>query len=249
VREACDREPHLVVGEVAEREVAQAGVLVVADVVFDARAAAVVALVRGDRAGLVGEDRLEAMPVVVGEGQLRAGVRALAADDHPRAWRPAGQVQVVGDLTDLPVGARVSVLVRGADPVVLGDLKDRGADGLGQVITDRERDVAVMAPVDQLVAGASGSSSSGWALRSGRTPRSRRMPVRTAVTAAESHGLGSSCARCAAAIAAARLAIVTGRNSRSASAARNAATVSGAAGIGRILRATHQSANTRQSRS
>ena len=87
---------------------------------------------------------------------------------------------------------------------------------------------------------ASGSSSSGWALRSGRTPRSRRMPARTAATAAESHGLGSSCARCAAAIAAARLPIVTGRNSRSASAARNAATVSGAAGIGRSPRATHQ---------
>src|SRR5260370_38680804 len=55
-------------------------------------------------------------------------------------------------------------------------------------------------------------------IASGRTPRSRRMPARTAATVAESHGLGSSCARCAAA----RLPIVTGRNSRSASAARNA---------------------------
>jgi hypothetical protein len=72
---------------------------------------------------------------------------------------------------------------------------------------------------------ASGSSSSGWAFLSGRTPRSRRMPARTAATAAESHGLGSSCARCAAAIAAARLAIVTGRNSRSASAVRTVPTV------------------------
>ena len=71
--------------KVAEREVAQAGVFVVADVVLDAGAAAVVTLELGDRAGLVGEDRLEAVPVVVGERQLRAGVRALAPDDHPRA--------------------------------------------------------------------------------------------------------------------------------------------------------------------
>ena len=42
----------------------------------------------GDLAGLVGQDRLEAVPVVVGEGELRAGVRALAAHDHPR---PSGQ--------------------------------------------------------------------------------------------------------------------------------------------------------------
>ena len=88
--EAHDLKPHLVVFEVAEREVAQPGVFVVADVVLDACAAAVVALEFGDRAGLVGEDRLEAVSVVVGEGQLRAGVRALAPDDHPRALRPAG---------------------------------------------------------------------------------------------------------------------------------------------------------------
>jgi len=42
------------------------------------------------------------------------------------------------------------------------------------------------------------------------------------------HGFGWSCARCAAAIAAARRPTVTGRNPRSASAARNAATAAGA---------------------
>jgi hypothetical protein len=42
----------------------------------------VTALEHGDvLVGLVGEDRLEAVAVVVGEAQLRAGVRALAADD------------------------------------------------------------------------------------------------------------------------------------------------------------------------
>ena len=71
--------------KLAEREVPQPRVFVVADVVLDASAAAVVTLELGDRAGLVGEDRLEAVSLVVGEGQLRAGVRALAPDDHPRA--------------------------------------------------------------------------------------------------------------------------------------------------------------------
>jgi len=73
VREAPDLEPHLVVFEGPEREVPQAGVFVVADVVLDAGAPAVITLELGDRAGLVGEDRLEAITVVVGEGELRAG--------------------------------------------------------------------------------------------------------------------------------------------------------------------------------
>ena len=70
VRERDELEPDLVVGEGAEREVAHPGVFVVADVVLDTRAAAVVALALklGDRSGLVGEDRLEAMTVVVSEG-------------------------------------------------------------------------------------------------------------------------------------------------------------------------------------
>ena len=69
----------------------------------------------------------------------------------------------------------------------------------------------------------------------------------TAATAPESYGLGRSWARRAAAIAAARRAIVTGRNSRSTSAARNAATVAGAAGIGWSACWAHQAANARQS--
>jgi hypothetical protein len=63
-------------------------------------------------------------------------------------------------------------------------------------------------------------------------PRVRRIPASTATIAGDSQGLGWPWARWAAAIAAARLVIVTGCSSRSASAARNAATVSGAAGIG-----------------
>jgi len=71
-----ERQPHLVVLEVAEGQVLQAGVLVVADVVLDAGASAVATLKDGDVAGgLVAEDRLEAIAVMVGEGELRAGVR------------------------------------------------------------------------------------------------------------------------------------------------------------------------------
>ncbi len=48
--------------------------------------------------GLVGEDRLEAVAVTIGERQLRAGVRALAPDDQSGPLRPSGQIDLVGDL-------------------------------------------------------------------------------------------------------------------------------------------------------
>ena len=111
----------------------------------------------------------------------------------------------------------------------------------------RSRRPAIVSVSIRSIIRASASSSSACALRCGPTPRVRRIPARTAAIAGDSHGLGCPWARCAAAIAAARLVIVTGCRSRSASAARNAATVSGAAGIGASARATHHSANTRQS--
>ena len=51
-----------------------------------------------DLAGLVGEDRVETMPVMVCEGELRAGMRALTPDDYPRSVRPAVEVEALGDL-------------------------------------------------------------------------------------------------------------------------------------------------------
>ncbi len=127
-------QPDAVVFEIAEGHVPQPGVFVVADVVLDAGAGAVTTL--KDRylaAGLVGEDRLEAVPVDIGEGQLRPGVRALAAHDHPRTLRPAGQVELLGDLGDLPVGALGLVLVDRCDPGGIGRSEDRGAHLVGQV--------------------------------------------------------------------------------------------------------------------
>jgi hypothetical protein len=92
VRQRHDLQPNLVERELLERELLKAGVFVVADPVLDPGALAVTALDHGDLLiALVGEDRLEAVAVVIGEAQLRAGVRALAADDQPGSLRPAGQ--------------------------------------------------------------------------------------------------------------------------------------------------------------
>jgi hypothetical protein len=66
VGERDELEPHLVVGEAAERQVGEAGVFVAADVVLDACAGAVVALQFGDVAApaLPGRSRLaSASPV------------------------------------------------------------------------------------------------------------------------------------------------------------------------------------------
>jgi hypothetical protein len=113
VREHHDLQPHLVEREVLERELGQAGVLGVADPVLDPGALAMPALDLGDvLVGLVGEDRLEAVAVVVGERQLRAGVGALTANDQPGTFGPAGELDAVGDLDDLAVLPFASVLVK-----------------------------------------------------------------------------------------------------------------------------------------
>ena len=60
-----DCQPDPVVLELFEGQVAHAGVLVVSDVILDVRAGTVATLELGGLAGLVGEDRLEAVTVVV----------------------------------------------------------------------------------------------------------------------------------------------------------------------------------------
>ena len=68
------------------RYIAQDAVLdcLVTDAVLDVCVLAVAALEHRDvLVGLVGEDRLEAVPVVVGERQLRAGMGTLAPHDQP----------------------------------------------------------------------------------------------------------------------------------------------------------------------
>jgi hypothetical protein len=51
--------------------------------------------------GLVGQEELEAMPVVVAEAQLGAGVGVLSAAQHPPALRPVAQVDPAGQRSDL----------------------------------------------------------------------------------------------------------------------------------------------------
>jgi hypothetical protein len=74
-------------------QVAQSGRLGAADPVFDPGVGAVANLQVGELTALgVGEECGEAVPVGVGEAQLRARVRAFLAHDHPgrRPARPAG---------------------------------------------------------------------------------------------------------------------------------------------------------------
>lgn len=67
-----------------ERQVAQAGGLGRPDTVLDAGVAAVTQLETGDVGiGLIGDERLEAVPVDIGEGELRARVRTFPTHDGP----------------------------------------------------------------------------------------------------------------------------------------------------------------------
>jgi hypothetical protein len=104
VREHHDVQPHLVERKLLKRELGQAGVLVIADAVLDVRGLAMAAFDDRDvLIGLVGEDRLEAVAVVVGERHLRSGVRTPTAHDQPEPLGPGRQINRVGDLTDLPL--------------------------------------------------------------------------------------------------------------------------------------------------
>jgi hypothetical protein len=62
------------------------------------------------RVGLVGEEDLEAVPVVVGAAQLRAGVGVFPPTDPSGALRPAAQVDPAGQLDHL--GASPDLAVR-----------------------------------------------------------------------------------------------------------------------------------------
>ncbi len=73
----------------------------------------------------------EAVAVDVGEPQLRAGVGAFLADDHPHPLRPAGQVQHAGDLCDPGAGPLLAPGVVGGGPGAGGHGEDGFLDLLG----------------------------------------------------------------------------------------------------------------------
>ncbi len=82
------------------------------------------------------------------------GVGALAADDHPRAGGPAGQVHGAGQLGDLAVVAQPAVGVERRGPCVLGQGENRPADRLGQIEADREGNARVAAAGQEAMGGA-----------------------------------------------------------------------------------------------
>jgi hypothetical protein len=139
-------EPHGIERELAEREVLKPGLFRAADPVLGIPTSAMQPLDLDHVAGEVGERRLEAVPVGVGELQLRAGVWALAADNHSRPVRPRREIQPLdmGDLGDLRALALLPVLTDRRTPSVLGQLQDRLAHAREQIEPNQERDVRVL---------------------------------------------------------------------------------------------------------
>jgi hypothetical protein len=90
-----DLDPDGVVIEAAEGEVLKPGLLGGADAVLGVGAGAVQPLTLDGVATEIGQRDKEAVPVVVAEAQLGAGVRAFAADEQPRPVGPAAQVDGV----------------------------------------------------------------------------------------------------------------------------------------------------------
>src|SRR3954447_24840615 len=122
------------------------GVLAGADAVLDAGAAAVAQLQGGDvGSGLVGEKAGVPVAVLVEDLKLRARVRALAATDQPRALRPARQLQAVGQLGYPGSLAGLAVRVDRLKPRALGQLEDRLADAVVELVADREADPGIAA--------------------------------------------------------------------------------------------------------
>jgi hypothetical protein len=104
-------------------------------------------------AGEVGQRGQEAVAVVVGEGQLGAGVRALAAHDHPRSVGPCAELEVVGELGHPGTLARLAVLADRRPPRRFGQTEDRLANALGEVKAHQEVDARGAQLVGELVGG------------------------------------------------------------------------------------------------
>jgi hypothetical protein len=89
--------------------------------------------------GGVGQKDLVAHALIeVEQGQLGAGMRALAADDDPGAVGVAVRVDHAGQLGDLGAGAQGAVLLQRGVPDLIGQGADRAADRLGDGMSDRE---------------------------------------------------------------------------------------------------------------
>jgi putative transposase len=128
-----DLEPRGVGLPVAEGQVGEAHRLEAADAVLDDGVLAMTGLQAGEvSVGLVGDEALKAVPVVIAEAQLRAGVRALSAADKTRARWPRVKVDVVGQLGYPRTVARRAITVDRRRPRRLGQRDDCGPHRLGQ---------------------------------------------------------------------------------------------------------------------
>jgi len=166
-----------------------ARVFVVADPVFDVGAPAMATLQPGDvGVGLVGENRLEAVAVVV--GKTTTGRRGAGAHGGRSAGRPAARAErdAVADLGDLAVEALAAVLVERLNPGRLGNFQDRGTDRFGQLIADREAARSTTTAFSRIATIASSGTGVertryGQPTPSNRFPSTCRNPVSESITA------------------------------------------------------------------
>ena len=142
LRQQRDLQPGLVVGEGGEGHASHPGLLGDADRVLDAGPAAVAQLQGGDvLIALVGDEGGVAVAgLAVEDRELGAGMGTLAADDQPRALGPAREVDAIAQLRDLGALALGAIAVDRALPGRFGQLADRLAHPLVDLVADREAD-------------------------------------------------------------------------------------------------------------
>jgi len=145
-------EPRLVDRERRGGEVREPGVFGVADALLDASSSPVESFEVGDtRVAEVGDHDLVAVPVDVGERELRAGVTRLATGVHLGSFRPAGEVDLVGDLDHCGVFTQPCAV--GCDRRLPAPFrcrhKDLG-DVLGETVPDDEANLSVSAGVEEV---------------------------------------------------------------------------------------------------
>ncbi|MDQ1677829.1 MAG: hypothetical protein QOC93_2973 [Actinomycetota bacterium] len=104
----------------------------------------------------VGGERGDSVPVGVSEPQLRAGVRAFLAHDHPHSGRPRGEIQQPSDLRDPGPVPDLAVAVVGRGPHTLGDLLQQRPEVGGQGEPHRVGQPLPGQPGQEAVSGSDG---------------------------------------------------------------------------------------------
>jgi len=103
--------------------------------------------------------------------QLGAGVRSFAREDHSGPSGPCAQVELSGDLDDLPVVALGSFGGQRRTPRIRGGGEDLLADLLGELQADREPDHGLAAVIEGRVRGAAAVAAGNDLGLSGEMPR------------------------------------------------------------------------------